>query len=112
MHSRMMTMRILPGKMELAVSIMQRSVIPMLRNQKGFVNIVLMENRDRNELIALTSWETERDMLSPERCDFLEQQAWKLNTVLAEDATVMHYEHRLPVQMASEPISEPESRSG
>lgn len=109
-------MRILPGKMELAVSIIERSVIPLLRDQKGFVNIMLMENRDRNELIGLTIWETERDMLLPERCDFLEQQAWKLNTVLAEGATAVNYEHRLPVQipvqMASETVCEPESSLG
>lgn len=108
MYSRIMRMRILPGKMELTVSIMQRSVVPVLRNQKGFVNIMLMENRDRNELVSFTFWETERDMLALERSDFLEQQMWKLNTVLAELVTPMHYKHRLPVQMASKQFQNPD----
>jgi heme-degrading monooxygenase HmoA len=87
MYARVITMRLIPGKMDQAIRIFQHSAIPAVQKQKGYVDFSLMENRDMNELIVMSRWETERDMLALEENDFVDQQMAKLSTVVREPPT-------------------------
>ena len=106
MYFRMMRLRVLSWKREQAARIIGRSIIPAVRRQQGVVSITAMENPDRSEFVILTSWETERSMLASERSGFVEQQIWKLNTVLAELATAVDYS-RLDSPETSDSVSRP-----
>ena len=92
MYSRVISMRIRPGKMDQAIRIFQRSIIPEVKKQHGNLGFFVMENRELNELLVMSHWETERDMLASERNDSVDQQIAKLSTVLGEPPTGATYE--------------------
>lgn len=106
MYFRMIRARVLPWKAEQATRIIERSIVPAVREQQGVVDVMAMENPDRNEFVILSSWETKMAMLAPERSGFVEQQMWKLSTVLSELATAVDYSH-LDSPEASDSVSRP-----
>ena len=97
MYARVITLRIIPGKMDQAIRILQRSAIPIVEKQKGFVSFYLMENRNMNELIAMSQWETERDMRALEENNFVDQQMAKLSTVVRTPPTGACYKLLSPM---------------
>lgn len=91
MYLRMITIRVRPGRMDQAIRIFQRSISPVLHQQEGFISFSLMENRERSELVGMSHWETERDLLALEENGFIDQQVAKLSTVLSEPPTGVFY---------------------
>jgi len=53
--------QISPDKVDEAESIMQNSVLPMMRQQKGFKNYCSFVDRASGKAITITVWETEAD---------------------------------------------------
>ena len=92
MYSRILSLRIRPGKMDQALNIFRRSMLPVLKNQRGNASVLVFSCREKNELINCTLWDTYETMRELERSGFLDQQMAKLSTVLTESAQGDKYE--------------------
>ena len=92
MYSRIISLRILPGKMDQAINIFRSSILPAIKNQRGNASVLVFSCREKNELISCTLWDTYEDMMETERSSFLDQQIAKLSTVLAESPQGNEYE--------------------
>ena len=92
MYSNIISLRIRSGKMDQALSIFRRSILPATKNQRGNASVLVFSCREKNELVNCTLWQTYEDMTELERSGFLEQQIAKLSTVLAEPVEGDEYE--------------------
>ena len=92
MNSRIISLRIRPGKMDQALRIFRSSILPATKNQRGNASVLVFCCREKNELISCTLWETYEDMMETERSGILDQQIAKLSTVLAESPQGDEYE--------------------
>ena len=82
----------MPGKMDQALGIYRRSVLPSIEERSGFATNLVFSCRDKNELVSCTMWETYDSMIEADRSGFMDQQIAKLSTVLAEPGEGDHYE--------------------
>ncbi len=62
-------------KAEEGINIFVDSVVPSIRQQKGFKGLVLMTDRPTGRAAVLTTWETEADMKAAETGNFPTQIA-------------------------------------
>lgn len=61
MFARLVTTHMKPGKFDLATRKFEEKIIPALRKQHGFRDEVSFFDKDRNESVAISFWETEAD---------------------------------------------------
>ena len=92
MHVRAATVQLLPGKTQEAIALYNDSVIPAARAQKGFRGAYLMTDASRNKGLSISLWESEADMLAGESSGYYQEQIGKFGSILAEPATMEHYE--------------------
>ena len=67
MFARLVTSHIKPGQFDLMTSRFEEKVIPLPRKQQGFRDEVSFFNKDRNEAVAISFWNTEADELKYEK---------------------------------------------
>ena len=72
MFARLVTSHIKPGQFDLVTRKFEEKVIPMLRKQPGFRDEVSFFNKDRNEAVAISFWNTEADELKYEKSAYPE----------------------------------------
>jgi hypothetical protein len=82
----------MPGKMDQAVGIYRRSILPKIEERRGFARNLVFSCRVRNELISCTVWETYASMVEADDSGFLDQQIAKLSAVLAKPGEGDQYE--------------------
>jgi hypothetical protein len=92
MYSQIISLSIRLGKMDQALGIYRRSILPKIEERQGFAKNLVFSCRVRNELISCTVWETYASMMETERSGFMNQQIVKLSRVLAEPAEGDQYE--------------------
>lgn len=61
MFARLVTTHMKPGQFDLATRKFEEKIIPTLRKQHGFRDEVSFFDKDRNESVAISFWETEAD---------------------------------------------------
>ena len=61
MFARLITTHMKPGKFDLATRKFEEKIIPTLRKQHGFRDEVSFFDKDRNESVAISFWDTEAD---------------------------------------------------
>ena len=62
MYSRVVSFTVLPDTCELSREIIHEEIIPVLRKQKGMVDLLILQSSDEpNQFIAITFWETSDD---------------------------------------------------
>jgi heme-degrading monooxygenase HmoA len=83
MHARVVTSQLQPGKKVEWISIIRDSIVPALRQQKGFKGFVMLADTDSDKSIAYSMWETEADLKASETSGFYQEQVAKLRGVLA-----------------------------
>lgn len=85
MYARIVTIQIHPDKLGEAVSIFQNSIIPAAKQQKGFISLMLLtdRNRDTGRAISVGLWETEADLIANEASGYLQEQFAKCEGVFA-----------------------------
>jgi quinol monooxygenase YgiN len=83
MHARVVTNQIQPGKMDEWVALIRDSVVPSLRDQKGFKGFVVLTNAEAGKSIGYSIWDSSNDMLASETSCNYQQQIAKLSAVLA-----------------------------
>jgi heme-degrading monooxygenase HmoA len=61
-YSRVVSFTVLPDTCELSREIIHEEIIPVLRKQKGMVDLLILQSSDEpNQFIAITFWETSDD---------------------------------------------------
>ncbi len=58
MYARVTTVPIEPGKLDEAVSIIQKSVTTVMEKQAGYKGALLLANPDKNVVTSITLWDT------------------------------------------------------
>lgn len=88
MHARMMHLTVQPDKMDEALRTIQDSVGPVLRQQQGFKNWLLMSDANQNKIISITVWETMADLTEGEMSEVYQAQAAKVVQLLTDPPVV------------------------
>lgn len=92
MHAGITTFRVRPGGTEEAVLIYLGSVVPKMREQRGFRGGLVLSNPEIDEGYTITLWETEADAEAYESSGAYQEQVAKLGNLLAEPPTRKLYE--------------------
>lgn len=92
MHARATTVQIQPGKMQEAIDLVNNSVIPAAKAQKGFQGFYLMTDASSGKGLAISVWETEADMMAVESSGNYQEQIAKFGGLFAGPPTTDHYE--------------------
>ena len=87
MHAGVLTFRVAPGKMEKAVLIYLGSVVPKMREQRGFRGGLVLSNPEVDEGYTITLWETQDDPETYESSGAYREQVAKRGDTLAEPPT-------------------------
>jgi len=67
MYARFVTGHIKPGKFELATQMLEKKVIPLLKEQPGFRDEVSFFDKEKNEAFAISFWDQKLDLENYER---------------------------------------------
>lgn len=92
MHAGVATFRVRPGRIEEAVRTYLGSVVPALREQRGFEGILVLTDPETEEGFAISLWETEDDAKVFESSGAYKKQVAKLGSLLAEPPARKVYE--------------------
>jgi heme-degrading monooxygenase HmoA len=58
MYARTITAAIVPGKADEAVQIYNEQVVPLMKEQPGYIRSTMMIDRDTNEAMTVSVWDT------------------------------------------------------
>jgi heme-degrading monooxygenase HmoA len=83
MYARLTEMNVKPDKIDEAIEIYRKSVIPAAKSQKGFIAAYLLQDRPTGRGISMTIWKTEEDALANERNRYYQEQLVKFLDLLA-----------------------------
>ena len=92
MYSRTGTSTIKPGKMDEALTVYRDTILPVLKQQKGFKGLYWLTDRKTDKYTVFTLWETEADMLATETSGLLREVLSKLDAYVAAPVTIERYE--------------------
>ena len=86
MYARMTTIRTQPGKLAEAMDIARDSIVPHAKGQRGFKSLLAFVDREDDEIVFVSLWETEEDLEAGENSGYYEEQLGKLSAVLTGHA--------------------------
>ena len=66
MYARHVTVHGSPEKIDAGITSVRDSVLPVLKECRGFKGQLLLVDRDKGEAIGISLWESEQDMLDSE----------------------------------------------
>ncbi len=78
MFARLLKIKTNIDQIDDVAKIFKESVIPLCREQKGFVTAYYLADRQSGEGMPITVWESEEDMLATEENRFFQEQIVKL----------------------------------
>ncbi len=80
MFARILRIKTKIERIDEAAKLFEESVIPLLKNQKGYKGAYFMTDRKTGVSIPITLWENEEDMLATESSHFFQEQLVKFMT--------------------------------
>jgi len=83
MYARLVNVQFQAGKLDEANRIVNDSIVPSLKEQKGFKGQFLLTQHDTGKAISLNLWETEGDLSAFESSPLYRELMGKLAGVLA-----------------------------
>lgn len=83
MYARVVNVELQQGKLDEANRIVTESIVPTLREQKGFKNQLLLTQQETGKAISINLWETEADLMAFETSPLYREILGKLAVVLA-----------------------------
>ena len=92
MYARTGVSRMKPGKMDEAIAMYRDSVLPLLKQQKGFKALYWLADRKTEKYTVLTLWDSEADMTATETSGLLQEVISKFAPFVAEQTTIDRYE--------------------
>lgn len=107
MYSRVVSFTVLPDTCELTREIIHEDILPVLRRQKGMVDLLILQSgNEPNQFLAITFWETS-DQAKDYHRDVYSQLIGLLKSHLDGDADVRYFNvdtstfHRIEEGMAA-----------
>lgn len=76
-YARVLRMNLKIDRVDMAKKIFEESVIPLCKNQKGFLGAYFLADKESGTCVPITLWESEEDMLATERSAFFQEQIIK-----------------------------------
>ena len=98
MFSRVVNIKLKPGKTEEAINLYRESIVPAAEQQQGFKGTYLLTDSDNDMGIAISLWESEEAMKAGETSGYYQEQVDKFSELFAESPTMAHYEVTVDVQ--------------
>lgn len=93
MYARMTFSQVSPDKADEAISIMENSVLPLMRQQKGFKYYCAFTDRTTGKAITVTVWETEEDReASDQASNYYKEAIAKVAPLFLAPPVVEEYE--------------------
>jgi heme-degrading monooxygenase HmoA len=92
MHARTGVSHIKSGKMDEAIAMYRDSIVPLLKQQKGFKGLYWLADRKTDKYTVLTLWETEAHMTATETSGLLQEVISKFAPYVAEQTAIDRYE--------------------
>jgi heme-degrading monooxygenase HmoA len=83
MYARVTTFQLQPGKIDVWLHIAHESVIPVIRQQRGYKNGLVLTDTNANKIVVITLWETEADMKAGETSGYYREQLAQVMPLLA-----------------------------
>ena len=80
MFARLTTMDIFTDRIDEAIKLYRKSVIPAAKKQRGFTAAYLLSDRNTGKGMAITFWKSEEDALANERNLYYQEQLVKFIT--------------------------------
>ncbi len=74
MFARVLRIKIKIERIDEAAKLFEESVIPLLKNQKGYKGAYFLTDRKTGVSIPITLWESDEDMLATESSHFFQEQ--------------------------------------
>jgi len=91
MYARIVTAQISPDKVAEGLQLWQDSVVPAVKEQKGFKSGRLFVDRKTGKIVTVGLWETEADMQATAGA-FVQEQLAKFASLFTAPPVVEHYE--------------------
>jgi len=92
MHARVLTAQVRPGKMDEVIGIVQDSMAPMLKRQKGFKHYLGLTEGKTGKGLAVSLWELEADERAWEIDSRYHELAVRFMPLISGAPTVERYE--------------------
>ncbi len=80
MFARLLRIKTKIERIDEAAKLFEESVIPLLKNQKGYKGAYFLTDRKTGVSIPITLWENEEDMLATESSHFFQEQLVRFMT--------------------------------
>ena len=80
MFARLLRIKTNIERIDEAAKLFEESVIPLLKNQKGYKGAYFLTDRKTGVSIPITLWENEEDMLATESSHFFQEQLVRFMT--------------------------------
>ena len=83
MYARTISAALVPGKADEAISIFHDKIVPMIQGQPGYVRTTLLVNRESNQAMTVSVWESkEAASATAEGSNYLKQAIGMLSGVV------------------------------
>ncbi len=92
MYARAVNLQFQTGKVDEASRIVNESIVPVMKEQKGFKGQLLLTQRDTGKAISINLWETEADLTAFETSPLYRELLGKLAGALAAPPAAERYE--------------------
>jgi heme-degrading monooxygenase HmoA len=92
MYARVVSIQFQPGKTGEAARIVEDSIVPVMREQKGFGGQLLFTQAVTGKAISINMWETEADLTAFETSPLYRELLGKIAGVLAAPPASERYE--------------------
>jgi heme-degrading monooxygenase HmoA len=83
MYARVVTVQFKQGMSGEGKRITEQSILPAVKQEKGFKNIYLLADDNTDKGIFVSLWESEADLKASESSGFFQEQMTKLGAVFA-----------------------------
>jgi heme-degrading monooxygenase HmoA len=107
MFARMTTMMIQPDRIDEAIAIYKKSVVPAAKKQKGYRGACLLTDVPAGKGISVTFWNSEKDALANEESLYYQEQLSKFLDIFSGPPIKEGYEvavHLLDEKAAPRPV--------
>ena len=113
MFARMTIIQVEPEKIDDAVRIYRKSVVPEAKKQKGYRGACVLVDPKSGKCISVTFWRTEKDAVANEESLYYQEQLVKFLNLLAGPMIREGYEvrvHSMEPQAKPKPKKKPKSK--
>ena len=92
MFARALRSRIKPDKLDELTKVVQGSVIPAAKSQKGFRGFYYFADRKTGKSMSISFWESEEDAIANEKSGYVKEQLDKVAPYRTEESVREGYD--------------------